>query len=166
MLRSIKMNKPLLVVEKLILDFSAGRGDIAKDRKECRSAIQSIASVEQNTKLSLSETIEFIYENSNTTNRRVLAAAILRISACEGFLIASGSSRPDRQIVEIIERGYGKLVSDLFNKQHQTHQKLIILHQFHSDICQTLSLLTQNISSLQDLNGRRQTLQRELNKGL
>lgn len=157
---------PLYAIETAVRQCNANHDNLADLRRTCRFCLQDLAGVPRNPDLSLGETIAAIAVAGNHSDARSLAAAVIRISACEGLLVTNSTNRVDRHIVEIIEQGYGDLLEKSgATQQSQTHEKLAVAHRLHQDACDTLALLHRPFSSLQALSATRQEIQRELNYG-
>ncbi len=135
-------------------------------RKNIRRALLQLSEMPEDPSLSFSEIFKRLASAKNLPNQRLFSTVIIRLVSCDGLLPEMVDSSSSRYLVKLIEQGNKAIKSTLPDGEKSlTHTRLSVYEEFHFDAIRRLKVLTQQISGLHDLVGRRQPLMRELNHG-
>ena len=157
---------PAEVIESNIESLSSGSLDSNSARKNIRQALLKLAEMPEDTSLSFSDIFELLATTSTLSRIDQFSTLTIRLISCGGLLPETIESAAGRHIVKLIEQGNNTITSILSDrKKSLNHARLTVYAKFHSDSCQRLQILTQPISGLHDLVGRRQSIMQTLNHG-
>ena len=157
---------PAEVIESNIEEYSSGSLDCSTARKNIRHALLQLAEMPEDTSLSFSDIFEGLATTTPLPRIDQFSTLTIRLVSCNGLLPETIESSAGRHLVKLIEQGNNTITSILPDrKKSLNHARLTAYVRFHYDACQSLQILTQPISGLHDLVGRRQSLMRTLNHG-
>ena len=157
---------PAEVIESNIEEYSCGSLDCSSARKNIRQALLHLAEMPEDTSLSFSEIFERLATTKPLPAIKQFSTLTIRLVSCDGLLPETIESSAGRHLVNLIEQGNDTITAILPDrKKSMNHARLAAYARVHSDACQDLQILTQPISGLHDLVGRRQSLMRTLNHG-
>ena len=157
---------PAEVIESNIEEYSSGSLDCSSARKNIRHALLQLAEMPEDTSLSFSDIFERLATTTPLPGIDQFSTLTIRLVSCNGLLPDMIESSAGRHLVKLIEQGNNTITSILPDqKKSLNHARLTAYARLHSDACQRLQILTQPISGLHDLVGRRQSLMRTLNHG-
>ena len=160
------INENLIAIESTMRNVRSTRSDHSKARREIRSSLQQLAELDPDSSLSLAQTLNSISSLSRIPQNWYIGVAVIRLLSDTNVFPESSRSQGRLGIVRLIKAGCPNLFDAVIpNEKLQTHEQLPLLGQIHPRACQQLQLLRQPFNSLPDLNGRRQVLLRELNRG-
>ncbi|NKC13475.1 MAG: hypothetical protein GKR94_15165 [Gammaproteobacteria bacterium] len=129
-------------------------------------ALQQLAGLPEDTSLSLAETFEAIARDCADAQRRTMGLVITRLVSSSELLPKGSIEKSGRHVVALVEQGCPDLLNQVVtNKKAQTHEKLAAIQSIHSMGCERLMQLSHPFTNLQGLDGRRQTILRDLNHG-
>ena len=157
---------PAEIIEANIEGYSSGSRDYGSARKSIRHALLQLAEMPKDTSLSFSNIFERLATAEPLPGTKQFSTLTIRLVSCEGLLPETIASSAGRHLVKLIEQGNDAITELLPDRTKSlTHTRLAAYARFHSDVCQELQILTQPISGLHDLVGRRQSLMQTLNHG-
>ena len=160
------INESLIAIESTIRNVGSTRSDHSKARREIRSSLQQLTELKPDSSLSLAQTISSIENLSNIPQNWYIGVALIRLLSDTTVFPESSRSQGRIAIVRLIEAACPNLFKVVIqNEKLQTHEQLQSLSQIHPRACQQLQGLKKTFNSLPELNGRRQVLLRELNRG-
>ncbi len=159
-------SSPAETIELSIEGFSSGSLDPNSARKNIRAALLKLGGMWEDTSLSFAQIFARLAATEPSRVDNQLSMLTIRLVSCDGLLPDTIEGSAGRHLVTIIERGNDKITSILpDNKKVQNHERLTTYSKFHYVVCEELQILTQSISGLHDLVGRRESLMRMLNQG-
>ena len=157
---------PAEIIESNIEKYSSGSLGCKSARKNIRHALLQLAGMPKATSLSFADIFERLATTAPLPEIKQFSTLTIRLISCNGLLPETIESSAGRHLVKLIEQGNSTITAILPDrKKSLNHARLIAYARYHSDACQELQILTQPISGLHDLVGRRQSLMRTLNHG-
>ncbi|MCY4328379.1 MAG: ATP-binding protein, partial [Rhodobacteraceae bacterium] len=157
---------PAEIIEANIEEYSTESLDCSAARKNIRHALLQLADMPEDSSPSFSDIFERLATTSHLPSMEQFSTLTIRLVSCNGLLPETIESSSGRHLVKLIEQGNDTITKILPDrKKSLNHTRLAAYARLHSDACQKLQILTQPISGLHDLVGRRQTLMQTLNHG-
>ncbi len=154
------------VIESHIEEYSSGSLNCDLARRKIRHALLQLAEMPDDKSLSFSDIFERLATATSLPKTDQFSTLAIRLFSCNGLLPETAKSSAVQYLVKLIEQGNNAIISILPDgKKSLNHARLAAYANFHSDACQRLQILTQPISGLHDLVGRRQSLMQTLNHG-
>lgn len=161
-----ELNEDIRRIEDAIHELGCGNTDSPSLHRKIRYSFQRLALIAPDVSLSFAETFEAVAGHCVGSAKRDVALITIRLLSCVNLLPEGSIDKSGRYAVQLVEQGCPDLLSKVLpDKKILTHEKLEIISTIHMLACEHLMQLRQSFSSLQDLNGRRQGILRELNYG-
>lgn len=128
-------------------------------------AIQNVCGIDSDKeKVSFSDLVESATVNNK--GRRDSAIYLVRALSIGGFLPFEKDHQLERKVVALIEEGFGDQCKAIkLSEKRQTFEKLNALKGLHESICSNLRILTNLPSTLPEIVGLREDIQRALRHG-
>ncbi len=157
---------PAEIIESNIEEYSSGSLDCSSARKNIRQALLQLAEMPEDPSLPFSDIFERLATTTPLPQVKQFSTLTIRLVCCNGLLPKTIESSASRHLVKLIEQGNDRITAILPHGQKSlNHVRLDAYAKFHFDACQKLAILTQPISGLHDLVGRRQSVMQTLNNG-
>ena len=132
-------------------------------RKKVLSALQSVASLPSDLRLTLATTIQRGVASCPGNRRRPLAVMLIRLVGASDLLTNDDKRECRKEMVSVVEDACPDLTKSLFNRNAMNHEKIEAIARIHQSACGSLEPLVQPFASLPDLAERRQNMMRSLN---
>jgi hypothetical protein len=163
------INPSVLEMEKhidLMESHPGEQGHIVAARQALAESIVSICELTNQTPDNqLSDLINSA--NSNHKGRRETAILVIRALSIEELLPLADDHQLARKVVDIVETGFADQCKSLrLSEKRQTYEKINALKGFHESICGSLQVLKQLPTTLEEIDGVREDIQKALRNGL
>lgn len=134
-------------------------------RKRVCTAMQGLAGLRIDSRVSITETIKRAAKQCPSEARRSLATVLIRLVGMDGFLSPQELQACRLEIVGLVEGSLPDLTKGIFQSTDQNHEKIDAIGRIHRAACDHLDQLIQPFASLHDLARRRQTIMQSMKHG-
>ena len=162
-LRMADLLKHVAEVESALETLAGNSIERDKARRRIRNAVQGIASIPPDARLTLAETIRRAVASCPSNDKRTLAVVLVRMVGVTDLLTDVDMQKCRKEIVGVVEDTCPDLTKNLFGHDEMNHEKIEAIAAIHQRACGSLEPLVQPFVSLPDLAERRQNIMRSIN---